>query len=1176
MQAERDALVKVAFPRLRALCDERGVIWGEVDLRWGITEEERLDGRVLPICFDQIDACRPYFIGVLGSRYGSRAEIPEALVERHSWLERYRDCSVTDLEVRYGALHAGGGSGCTFFYLREDAARTPSTETAEPDDPVVEERLVRLRADIHQSGHPVAAFGAPAQLSDLVYQHLSAAIDRDFPEVGRVGTIEDEVAFQFSHSETRARLFSGRSRYLDALDTHVESDGPPLALTGPSGIGKSTLIAAWLDQRAASWRARHPTCRLARYFVGASSDGSGWRRLAEAVLAQLGTAPPRGSTGDSLRRELQISFDRVGAEGGAIILLDAVNQLDPYEGALELSWLPPKVHPGIRLVVSTTEGASADECRRRGWSELPVGELDPAESLGLASDFLSQRYGKELSKQEIELLLANPMSKMPLWLTAVLEELRLFGDYASLGRYLELYTSTSSVEELFGRILERWERDYGGSHTNMVRDALTSLWGSRRGLSEVELRERLAATGPFVPLDWTVFAAAAGAFLADRGGLIGLYHNQLRYAIERRYVADEYAKRAVHHELAADSARWPDGVRRRSELPWQLQQAREFSNLRALLCERDFIVAAWEEAPNDVGTYWTSVEHAGLESRAEAYTPLLNEPERELTLVGVVADVLSSAGFNRESLKVYERALARIDAEQLPLQAAQATLGAARLNGVLGSPDKALAGFSQAESTFRKLSKKSELLVCLGEHANALIGRGDLEHALVEFDSAAMLAQELEDLASLQSIHIGRAEILRLKGSISRAAEELSEAERLAKILGDRTALERAYGSWASFYDTTRDYEKMLEYAERKIAICEGLGDRAALASGLVLKALAIARSRRLDEAQELYERAATLFDAVGDISRAADVRVNLAVLLARRFERGDLDRQAMTTRATSMLEEQLRVYESIDERASLGTCLSTLGVMAFENGDSERGLDLLRKAIETEVSAGRLFTAADMRVDTADSLLDVGQSEEAFSLLKLALQYHLTHDKVAWAVSRNLRVISRAYALTQQPEAAAQQARLAEEWAIQSGLPEFVAAAIGQRAQLYEEAEDFGNAILERLREVEERAKHSNPRTLANSYRALHRAAARAACWDVAIEALAEQWRLVTESGGMRGDLEQELQAAVEALSDAEPGGAAFLYREALQRIMNGTYTDEWLEAVSDEFGVPADLKRG
>ena len=37
MREEREELVKRVFPQLRKLCEERGVTWADVDMRWGIT-----------------------------------------------------------------------------------------------------------------------------------------------------------------------------------------------------------------------------------------------------------------------------------------------------------------------------------------------------------------------------------------------------------------------------------------------------------------------------------------------------------------------------------------------------------------------------------------------------------------------------------------------------------------------------------------------------------------------------------------------------------------------------------------------------------------------------------------------------------------------------------------------------------------------------------------------------------------------------------------------------------------------------------------------------------------------------------------------------------------------------------------------------------------------------------
>ena len=59
MQDGRDFLVKFTFPQLRNLCESRGITWSALDLRWGITQNEVSEGKVLLICFEEIDRCRP-------------------------------------------------------------------------------------------------------------------------------------------------------------------------------------------------------------------------------------------------------------------------------------------------------------------------------------------------------------------------------------------------------------------------------------------------------------------------------------------------------------------------------------------------------------------------------------------------------------------------------------------------------------------------------------------------------------------------------------------------------------------------------------------------------------------------------------------------------------------------------------------------------------------------------------------------------------------------------------------------------------------------------------------------------------------------------------------------------------------------------------------------------------
>ena len=70
MHAERDHLTRKVFPRLLSECMRRGADFVAIDLRWGITQEESAKGLSPSLCLREIDRCRPFFISLLGDRYG--------------------------------------------------------------------------------------------------------------------------------------------------------------------------------------------------------------------------------------------------------------------------------------------------------------------------------------------------------------------------------------------------------------------------------------------------------------------------------------------------------------------------------------------------------------------------------------------------------------------------------------------------------------------------------------------------------------------------------------------------------------------------------------------------------------------------------------------------------------------------------------------------------------------------------------------------------------------------------------------------------------------------------------------------------------------------------------------------------------------------------------------------
>ena len=161
------------------------------------------------------------------------------------------------------------------------------------------------------------------------------------------------------------------------------------------------------------------------------------------------------------------------------------------------------------------------------------------------------------------------------------------GVHETLDECIDGYLSAATVDELYERILARYEGDYEGERPGLVRDAMTLLWAARRGLSEAELLELLGHEGAPLPrAHWSPLHLAAEASLVNRSGLIGFFHDYLRQAVEGRYLPTEEDRRRAHVRLAGYFGRQELGARQIDELPWQLAQAEAWQPLYDLLADR--------------------------------------------------------------------------------------------------------------------------------------------------------------------------------------------------------------------------------------------------------------------------------------------------------------------------------------------------------------------------------------------------------------------------------------------------------------------------------------------------------------------------------------------------------------------------------------------------------------
>jgi nephrocystin-3 len=550
MMEERNALMTHTWPELRRFCKERQVELVEVDLRWGISEEQSKRQETVKICLDEIRACRPFFIGLLGERYGwvpEKAAFSADLNEEQPWLANHRGKSATELEILHGVLNNPDMAGRAFFYFRDPAyVKTRGTDShAESPEAVQKQTQLKdsIRAVCATKKIPLHEnYSDPINLAALVLDQLKTAIDGMFPKENIPDLLARDARDHEAFAEIRRRTYIGRPEYFAALDSHVASEGSPLLLVGDSGSGKSALIANWVEH----WRRKHPKDFIFQHYIGGTSDGAVHWKLMTRLMAEIKRWNDDSSDLPRINDEILRDFPfwlakgRIKAEHDGvkfIVILDALNQLEDKDHAHALGWLPNESFFGsFRLIVSAMPGGISELLEKRSLMVLRVEHLTTWERERMIIEYL-ERFGKKLDEQRVSLLSSAPAATNPLYLKIVLDELRVTGTHDELDNRLNEYLKAKGISTLLHDVLIRYQRDYERDRKGMVSDALGLIWSSRQGLTETELLQLLRPKNlPQLPMaTWSPLRAVLEESLIDRGGILNFAHDFLRKAVETAF-----------------------------------------------------------------------------------------------------------------------------------------------------------------------------------------------------------------------------------------------------------------------------------------------------------------------------------------------------------------------------------------------------------------------------------------------------------------------------------------------------------------------------------------------------------------------------------------------------------------------------------------------------------------
>jgi hypothetical protein len=235
---------------------------------------------------------------------------------------------------------------------------------------------------------------------------------------------------------------------------------------------------------------------------------------------------------DGIRRRFH-EFVRAASEGERIlVVVDGLEAFDGRNAACGLDWLLDMPAFNCDVIVSSSEQEAARALQAQGWAECHLLGLEVSERKELIVRFLSS-HCRSLASHQVERIISCPQASNPLYLTSLLDELRIVGSFERLDTMISEYLTADSVPALLERILKRLESDCG---ERFVKESLSLVWQSPQGLSEEEIVEHARRSGLAVSAgDWKTLARAGRSMLLEAAGRFRICHAAWRTAVRNRY-----------------------------------------------------------------------------------------------------------------------------------------------------------------------------------------------------------------------------------------------------------------------------------------------------------------------------------------------------------------------------------------------------------------------------------------------------------------------------------------------------------------------------------------------------------------------------------------------------------------------------------------------------------------
>lgn len=541
MQLERNILARAVFPRLRDRINLDGISLYEVDLRWGISQEDAENRKVVSICLEEIDTCYPFFLCVLGERYGWRPSSTDigSSDKANLRIRGSNSPSITEIEILHALTRAslsesGGGRPIFMFRARRFSAELGAA-CDEPDAMESLKNLVRRNVE-----GPVVEYG-----------------DLEEFEAQAEALLEDALhAWKSSGSacSNRKSTWNLERPVLMSVLRRACASTQPVMLTGASNSGLSSVGKTWVEE-AGDRGILIDGRELRQDGLGRTTQNSG-----------SGFDQTRASRGLTLspddRVEHAISSLRQAGGAKGRIFFDHFEECFVSDSQADLSGLPLSLPKGIEVLVSSRSPRLLAAAKHQGMNIVEVPGLVPGECAAFVEGMLNL-FGKRLEVEQVERIAKAAFAPRVGALVVCLDELRRYGQFDSLDERLGELVACASDDELVQCVLEGVRGSVPEQFCTALDRVLIALFMSLRGLSEDELTHAATAVGGdrLPSLVWSTLRIGLGRALQWRGARIDLASGAVRrfaegLVVQAPELAQQVGAMLLDHLANSNSERW--------------------------------------------------------------------------------------------------------------------------------------------------------------------------------------------------------------------------------------------------------------------------------------------------------------------------------------------------------------------------------------------------------------------------------------------------------------------------------------------------------------------------------------------------------------------------------------------------------------------------------------------